>query len=103
MLQISEIKEIKVGKKTNDCLNISLAFPIFSILIYILLVKNQRMQEGNISLGIFKNVQFGWEIFTVSPVAYITVDFKKLVSDLFHAGSSLAGKESTKKKTRLSK
>ena len=23
---------------------------------------------------------------TLSPVAYITVDFKKLVSDLFHAG-----------------
>ena len=27
-----------------------------------------------------KIVQFGWEIFTLSPVAYITVDFKKLVS-----------------------
>ena len=33
-----------------------------------------------------KTVQFGREIFTLSPVAYITVDFKILVSDLFHAG-----------------
>ena len=46
------------------------------------------MQEGNRSLGMLKNVQFGWETFTLSLVAYITVDFKKLVSDLFHAGSS---------------
>ena len=45
------------------------------------------MQEGNKSLGILRIVQFGREIFTLSPVAYITVDFKKLVSDLFHAGS----------------
>ena len=33
-----------------------------------------------------KNVQFGRQIFTA---AYITVDFKKLVNDLFHAGSAL--------------
>ena len=33
-------------------------------------------------------VQFGREIFTSSPVAYI-VDFKKLASDLFHAGSAV--------------
>ena len=33
-----------------------------------------------------KNLQFGREIFTFSPVAYITVDFKKSVSDLIHAG-----------------
>ena len=45
------------------------------------------MQEENKSLGMLKIVQFGREIFTLSPVAYITVDFKKLVSDLFHAGS----------------
>ena len=42
-------------------------------------------------------MQFGREIFTSSPVAYITVDFKKLVSDLFHVGSALAGRESIKK------
>ena len=45
------------------------------------------MQEGNKSLGMLKIVQFGREILTLSPVAYITVDFKKLVSDPFHAGS----------------
>ena len=49
-----------------------------------------------------KNVQFEQEIFTLSPVAYITVDFKRLVSDLFHAGSALVGSKSIKRKTRLS-
>ena len=44
------------------------------------------MQEGNKSLGMLKTVQFGREIFTLSPVTYITIDFKKLVSDLFHTG-----------------
>ena len=43
------------------------------------------MKEGNKSLGILKDVQFERDIFTLSPVAYITVDFKKLVSDLVHA------------------
>ena len=47
------------------------------------------MQEGNKSLGMLKVVQFGRENFTVSPVAYVTVDFKKLVSDLFHADSAV--------------
>ena len=47
------------------------------------------MQEGNKSLGMLKIVQFGREIFTLSPVAYVTVDFKKLVSDIFHAGSAV--------------
>ena len=47
------------------------------------------MQEGNNTLGMLKIVQFGREIFTLSPVAYITVDFKKLVSDLFRAGSAV--------------
>ena len=47
------------------------------------------MQEGNKSLGMLKIVQFRREIFTLSPVAYITVDFKKLVSDLFHVGSAV--------------
>ena len=33
---------------------------------------------------------------------YITVDFKKLVSDLFHDSSALVESESIKSKTRLS-
>ena len=41
------------------------------------------MQEIDKSLGLLKNVQFEGKI--LSPVAYITVDFKKLVSHLFHA------------------
>ena len=40
-------------------------------------------------LGMLKNVQFGRKIVTLSPVAYITVDFEKLLSDTFHAGSAL--------------
>ena len=48
-----------------------------------------------------KNVLFGWEIFTLSPVAYITVDIKKLVSGLFHAGSTLVESEYIKRKARL--
>ena len=47
------------------------------------------MQERNKSLGMLKIVQFGGEIFTLSPAAYITVDFKKLVSEPFHAGSAV--------------
>ena len=47
------------------------------------------MQEGNKSLAKLKFVQFGQEIFTLSPVASITVDFKKLVSDLFPVGSTV--------------
>ena len=47
------------------------------------------MQEENKSLSMLKLVQFGREILTLSPVAYITADFKKLVSDLFHAGSAV--------------
>ena len=47
------------------------------------------MQERNKSLGMLKIVQFGREIFTLSSVAYITVDFKQLVSELFHACSDV--------------
>ena len=47
------------------------------------------MQERNKSLGMLKIVQFGQEIFILSPVAYIKIDFKKLVSDLFRAGSAV--------------
>ena len=42
------------------------------------------MQKRNKSLGMQNDLQFGWEIFTSSLVTYITVDFQKLVSDLFH-------------------
>ena len=47
-------------------------------------------------------MQFGREMFTLSPVADITVDLKQLVSDLFHAGSTLVESESIKRKTWLS-
>ena len=33
-----------------------------------------------------KIVQFGQEIFALSLLSYITVDFKKFVNDKFHAG-----------------
>ena len=42
------------------------------------------------------------ETFTLSSVAYKTVDFKKLMSDLFHAGSAVTESECMKRKTRLS-
>ena len=84
-----EIAEIKMAKKTNYCLNFSLVFPIIRIPILISVVMIQRMQEGNKS-------------FTVRPAAYVTVDFKKLASDRFHAGSTLVESECIKRKTRLS-
>ena len=59
-------------------------------------------QEGNKSLGMLKNVQFLREIFALSPVTYITVNFTKLVSDLFHASSTVIESECIKRKTRLS-
>ena len=39
-------------------------------------------------------MQFGWGIFTLSHVAYIAVDFKKLVSDRFLVGSAFPESES---------
>ena len=60
------------------------------------------MQEGNKSLVILNNVQFGREIITLSSVAYITVDFKKFVSDLFRSPSALVESECIKRKTWLS-
>ena len=45
-----------------------------------------------------ENMQFGWEIFSLSPVAYITVDFKKVVGDLSYAGSTLVESECFKRK-----
>ena len=59
------------------------------------------MQEGNKSLGMLKVVQFGRGLFTLSPVVYITFDFRKLVSDLFRPGSALVENRSIKRKTRL--
>ena len=47
------------------------------------------MQAGNKRLGMLKVVQFGPEIFTLSYVAYMTVGFKKLISDLFRASSAV--------------
>ena len=73
MFQILEIAEINVRQKTNYCLNFSLVFPIIWILINISVVIIQRMQEGNNSLGMLKIMQFGREIFTLNPVAYITI------------------------------
>ena len=39
---------------------------------------------------------------TLSPAAYIPVDFKKLVSDLFQAGSALVESEFIKRETKPS-
>ena len=47
-------------------------------------------------------MQGGNKSFSLSPVAYIRTDVKKLVSDLFHAGSALVESKSIKRKTRLS-
>ena len=42
-------------------------------------------------------------MFTLSPAAYLTVDHKKLVSDLFHVVSALVERGSIKRKMRLLK
>ena len=54
VFEILEIAEIKVGKKTNYCLNVSLVFPILSILIDMPVVIIYRIQEGNKSLSMLK-------------------------------------------------
>ena len=41
------------------------------------------MQGGSKSLAVLKNVQTGQENLTLSHVSHVTVDFKKLVSDLY--------------------
>ena len=41
------------------------------------------------------------EKFYFKSCILLTLDFKKLVSDLFHAGSSLLGNESIKRKIRI--
>ena len=38
----------------------------------------------------------------LSHIAYVMVDFKKVLSDLSHGGSALVEKECFKRKTRLS-
>ena len=60
------------------------------------------MQEGNKSLGMLKNYGYCTGIFTFSPVDYITVDLKKLESNLFPAGSAVVQSECIKRKTRPS-
>ena len=47
-------------------------------------------------------MQFGWEIFTLSPIVDIKVDFKKLISDLFQACSAVVQSECIKRETRVS-
>ena len=56
------------------------------------------MQERNKTLGMLKNLQFGWDIFTLRLEAYIIVEFKKLVSDISHAGSALIEADSREKR-----
>ena len=47
------------------------------------------MQELIKNLGMLKSMLFKWKIFTLSPMDLITIDFKKLVSYQFHAGSAV--------------
>ena len=58
--------------------------------------------EENRSLGMLENMQFGWEISISSPVDYVTVHFKKVVRDQFHAGATLVESECIQRKERLS-
>ena len=61
------------------------------------------MQEGNKNLGMLRGMLFKWKIFTLTPINYyITIDFKKLVSYQFHAGSAVVESECIRRKTRLS-
>ena len=46
-------------------------------------VYNLKNTDSKQSLGKLTDVQFGREIFTFSPAAYITVDFKKLEATYF--------------------
>ena len=47
-----------------------------------------------------KNMHIGWKIFTCSLVSYVTIDFQRVVSDQFHAGSILVECECVKRETR---
>ena len=63
---------------------------------------NLKNAERKQKFGYANKWKFGQAIFTLSPAAYVTADFKKFVCDLFHAGSPLVECESMKRKTRLS-
>ena len=67
-------------------------------------VYNLKKAVKKQTLGYDKKIilQFGWETFTLSAVAYITVDFKKWVSDLCHTGFALVESQCINKKMRLS-
>ena len=52
--------------------------------------------------GYARKYAFGLKICTLRHVAYIAIDFKMMVSDLFHAGSTLVESESIKRRTKLS-
>ena len=59
-------------------------------------VKNTGRKQR---LGYANNMRSGWEICTLNP--YITVEFKKAVTDLAHTGSTLEESECFKRKMRL--
>ena len=52
--------------------------------------------------GYVKNMEFERGMFAENLVSYVTVDFKKVVIDLLHAGSTLVESECIKRKMRLS-
>ena len=91
-----------MGKKANYCSNISLVVPMIRILINIFSGHNLKNIGTKKSLGMLENMQLGWEIFTLTPVVYITctVYFKKVESDLFHAASFLVEGERIKRKAK---
>ena len=43
----------------------------------------------------------GWDIFTSSPVSFVTAEVKKVVADLFHADSTQVEAKCIKRKMRL--
>ena len=67
-------------------------------------IHNLKNMGRKLKFGCAKKImQSGWEIFTLSPVAYITVDFKRLVRDLSQASSTLIESKCIKRKTWLLK
>ena len=56
------------------------------------------MHEGNKRLGMHNIYNLNGNVL----LSYITVDFKKVASDLFHAGSTLVESECMKRKRKLS-
>ena len=48
-----------------------------------------KNKEKKQRLGMLKNLQFERKCFALNPAAYTRVDFKELVSDPFHARSTL--------------